>query len=256
MMLFKDQLRREISLPQTPQRIISLVPSQTELLCDLGLEKFLVGVTKFCVHPKHLRQNIDVVGGTKKVNVSRIKDLRPDLVICNKEENTLEIVKALQDAAAVWVSDISTIDDSLDMIKSLGELFSVSDKASELFRAITAEKKAFQNFIKDQPPKKVAYLIWKNPFMAAGKNTFIDELLSLNKFENVILKDRYPEITLEELNEADLVLLSSEPYPFKEKDAQEMQQLVKSKVIIVDGEYFSWYGSRLLKAFSYFRSLH
>jgi len=257
-MVYKDQINRTIRLSHTPKRIISLVPSQTELLVDLGLRNSLVGITKFCVHPNNLREEIQVVGGTKKVSYDKIKNLSPDIIICNKEENTFEMVEELQKIAPVWVSDILTIDDSFEMTQLLGKVFNVSEKASGLVSDIISEKNDFELFMKDKTSKKVAYLIWKNPYMGVGDLTFIDDVLKLNKFENIFKykTSRYPEITFEELKEADLILLSSEPYPFKREDVIEIKKALQKEVLLVDGEYFSWYGSRLKDAFTYFKTLH
>jgi len=252
-----DQLQRKLNFKSTPKRIVSLVPSQTELLVDLGLLGQLVGITKFCVHPQSLRKEIAVVGGTKKVNYQKIRALRPDVVICNKEENTEEIVLMCSDICPVWVSDIHTIHDCMQMVSMLGRLFE-SDSALAINRSIVEAKKDFERFISERPIKTVAYLIWKDPYMIAGQNTFINELLRLNNFKNINggLNDRYPEIQLEALKEADLILLSSEPYPFKESDVKALKNALNKEVRLVDGEYFSWYGSRLKDAFAYFKTIH
>jgi len=257
-MQFKDQIGNIITLPITPKRIVSLVPSQTELLIDLGLKENLVGITKFCVHPKNLRKEIKVVGGTKSLHFDKVEAVKPDLIICNKEENTKEMVVELQKIAPVWVSDIFSIDDSLEMIKRIGSMCGVEDIATSICSKIISEKEDFLNFVKNKPTKKVAYVIWKKPLMIAGKNTFINELLVLNNFENSYEDEssRYPEVKKDFLKQADEILLSTEPFPFKEKDAIALSKELDKKVSIVDGEYFSWYGSRLVGAFSYFKSLH
>lgn len=260
-MIFFDQMNRRLELEKTPQRIVSLVPSQTELLVDLGLEDAIVGVTKFCVHPEELRKNKEVVGGTKQVHPEKIAALEPDIILCNKEENTPEIVEELQKIAPVHVSDIKTIDDSLELIREYGMIFGAKEKASEIVGRILDEKSDFQKFISGRPQKKAAYFIWKNPWMVVAENTFIDHLLALNNFSNVFAgsKSRYPEVRPEELQklEPELVLLSTEPFPFKEDDKEELSKVVRKDCIqIVDGEYFSWYGSRLISAFDYFRKLH
>ena len=257
-MEYRDQLDRVLKLPSVPSRIVSLVPSQTELLVDLGLREKIVGVTKFCVHPKDLRSTCSVVGGTKNVNLKKIASLNPDFILCNKEENTFEMVTALEEIAPVWVSDIYNIEDTLEMILRLGEVFKVEIVALDLIGEIILKRNQFLEFMKKVPKKKVVYLIWKNPYMAAGKMTFINVLLELNKFQNILgdNSSRYPEITLNELETADLILLSTEPYPFKEEDAMLLRSESGVEVRIVDGEYFSWYGSRLVKAFNYFKSLH
>lgn len=257
-MEFKDQINRTIHLSKTPSRIVSLVPSQTELLVDLGLQSKIVGITKFCVHPKYLRKEITVVGGTKEVHLDKIKKLQPDFIICNKEENTLEMVQGLEIVAPVWVSDIVTIEESIAMIDALGKILVVKPKASKIISEITKEAALFNNFMKDKPSKKVLYLIWKKPYMAAGKNTFIDALLKLNNFENIIIdaNSRYPEVDDEQIKSADIILLSTEPYPFKNEDVQSFKAMFNKEVKLLDGEFFSWYGSRLTQAFSYFKTLH
>lgn len=242
-------------------RIISLVPSQTELLVDLGLEKFIVGVTKFCVHPTYLRKNKTVVGGTKTINIDKIKALKPDIILCNKEENTKEIVETCEKIAPTHVSDIFTLDDSKELILQYGEILSCKTQANKITEELDKKVKDFQLFIKSKVEKKAAYFIWKKPWMVAANNTFINHLLELNKFNNTYNhKERYPEVDLRDIiknNEPDLIFLSSEPYPFKEKHIDELKKhCINTKVILVDGEMFSWYGSRLLKSFDYFKELH
>ncbi|KDN56076.1 ABC transporter substrate-binding protein [Flavobacterium seoulense] len=242
-----------------PQRIISLVPSQTELLVDLGLESKIVGITKFCVHPENLRKHKTIVGGTKKVDYDKIKALNPDIIICNKEENTLEIVENLRKITTVWVTNVITIEDNQKMISDFGNLFGCVAEAGNWNQKITLALNDFKQFIENKPIQKVAYFIWKNPYMVAGSNTFINELLQLNRFENVYAnQSRYPEVDIENSNEdVDFVFLSSEPYPFKEKDVLEMTHFCpETKIFLVDGEMFSWHGSRLLKALNYFKELH
>lgn len=256
-MLILDQLKREIVINQIPQRIISLVPSQTELLVDLGLEKQIVGVTKFCIHPKHLRKSTSVVGGTKEVKYEKIRSLKPDIILCNKEENTPEMVRELENYSTVHVSDIVSIEDAIEVIFQFGEIFNVRDKSAVLVEKFQDELSHFQSIQK--PARRVVYFIWREPWMVAGKETFINTLLELNNWENIAatLSGRYPEIKTEDLNELkpDLVLLSSEPFPFKEKHRKELLADYKKQIELVDGEYFSWYGSRLLPALKYFQDL-
>lgn len=258
-MVFVDQLYRSIELLSIPKRIVSLVPSQTELLVDLGLESSVVGITKFCVHPSYLRKQKNVVGGTKQVNIFKIKDLEPEIILCNKEENTKDIVAELEKIAPVHISDINTILQCFELINMYGELFNVQVKAQELIQRIEKERVDFrQSFT--EPRLKVAYFIWKNPYMVVGSETFINEMLLEAGFINVFKDDsRYPEIELNhpKLLEADMIFLSSEPYPFKEEHIRELsRQFPEKQVLIVDGELFSWYGSRLIKSYSYFSALH
>lgn len=261
MRIFYDQLDRKMVLEHSPRRIVSLVPSQTELLVDLGLRERISGVTKFCVHPVDLRQEKTVVGGTKQVNLQKIREIRPDIILCNKEENTPQMVKDLETIAAVHVSDVMTVNDSLELIREYGEIFEVQKAASTIVGEILDRKQDFEEFVDQFPKKRVAYFIWKNPWMVVGKNTFIDHLLELNNFTNVFskLETRYPEVELEDLKslDVDLIFLSTEPFPFKEEDKENLEnQLENTRVQVVDGEYFSWYGSRLTGAFDYFKKLH
>lgn len=256
-MELRDQLQRKIVLDGVPERVISLVPSQTELLIDLGLEEKLVGITKFCVHPEYLRKTKKVVGGTKQVNFEKIKDLQPDLILCNKEENTAEMVESLEKIAPVHVSDINDIDDAFEMMLQYGQIFNREELAKTMVTSIQKKTLALKESKKGIPAKRVAYLIWKEPLMVAGKKTFIDTLLELNNFENVFEEDRYPVTSLEDLKKKkpDLILLSSEPYPFSEKHIGFFKN-IEAEIKLVDGEYFSWYGSRLLDAMNYFKTLN
>ena len=261
MKIFKDQHGVSHSFESTPKRIVSLVPSQTELLYDLGLEERIVGITKFCVHPYHFKSTKKIVGGTKKVNFDKIRLLQPDIIICNKEENTKEMVDELRQICPVWVTDISTIEDNFRMITDFGQVFNCRTEAQKWNDKLAFALRDFKNFIKEAPIKKAAYFIWKDPYMVAGSDNFINELLKLNHFKNIYdTKGRYPEIELKKIRlegDPDLVFLSSEPYPFKEEDALEIGRYTHhAKTIFVDGEMFSWYGSRLLKAFDYFKRIH
>jgi ABC-type Fe3+-hydroxamate transport system substrate-binding protein len=259
---FTDQLGNTVHLSAPPRRIVSLVPSQTELLFDLGLDDEIVGVTKFCVHPKEKCRTKTKVGGTKKFNFETIAALQPDLIIGNKEENGRTQIEVLQRLYPVWMSDIYNLEDALDMIKSVGDLTGKRPEAEKLSSKIAA---AFQSEIPNPPQRgkhsaiKAAYLIWYRPWMAVGRSTFIDNMLEQAGFTNVFhSKTRYPEITLEELASAapEVVMLSSEPYPFKEQHIAEIKQLCPSAVVkLVDGELFSWYGSRMLQSASYFSRL-
>lgn len=262
MIALKDQLGRLHQFDARPKRIVSLVPSQTELLFDLGLEDELVGITKFCVHPFHLKSTKEVVGGTKQVHVAKIQDLDPDIIILNKEENTMDIFEQLKPIAPVWVTDIVTLEDNSKMIEDFGVLFNKRTEAQKWIDKINFAQKDFMRFIMDKPVYKVAYFIWRNPFMVAGGDTFINELLKLNKFSNIyeLKEGRYPEIRIEDIKkdgDPELVFLSSEPYPFKEEHAFEIgRHTHHGKTIFVDGEMFSWYGTRLVKAFEYFKAIH
>jgi ABC-type Fe3+-hydroxamate transport system substrate-binding protein len=253
-----DQMGRAIDLRDHPQRIISLVPSQTELLYDLGLGERVVGITKFCVHPETWFKTKHRVGGTKKVDLDKIRALKPDLIIGNKEENERKDIEALANEFPVWMSDIRDLEGAMDMIRRIGGLTGTEAKANELALGIEHGFAALRPLPEE---RTVAYLIWREPYMAAGQGTFINDMLQRCGLTNVFDEGdaRYPEITPQELAEADpdIILLSSEPYPFKEKHIAEINMICPgTPVRIVDGEYFSWYGSRLLGAPAYFNGLH
>jgi len=255
--LFIDQLGDSIHLTSFPKRIVSLVPSQTELLYSFGLENQVLGITKFCVHPDHWRTNKTIVGGTKNFRFDLIDSLQPDLIIGNKEENYEEGILKLREKYPVWMSDIDDFQDSLDMIKKLGEITDRQHAATKLVKDINKEFSNLSIGIKARS-KKVLYLIWRNPWMSAGQQTFINALLEKCSLHNVIEIDRYPLLSDEELQKLnpDLVFLSSEPYPFKDIHVKELQTYFpQAKIVLVDGEMFSWYGSRLLLVPRYLKSL-
>lgn len=253
----EDQMGRAVQVSDRPQRIISLVPSQTELLYDLGLGERVVGITKFCVHPEIWFKSKHRVGGTKKVDMDKVRALKPDLIIGNKEENERKDIQALEQEFPVWMSDIRDLPGALDMITRMGELTGTSLKATAL---VTEISQAFGILRPLDPSYTAAYLIWCEPYMVAGHGTFINDMLLRCGLQNVFDEGdaRYPEITPQELAESDpdIILLSSEPYPFKEEHIQELNMICPgTPVRIVDGELFSWYGSRLLRSPAYFSGI-
>jgi ABC-type Fe3+-hydroxamate transport system substrate-binding protein len=255
---FTDQMSQQITLDNTPRRIISLVPSQTELLHDLGLDEEVVGITKFCIHPEEWFRNKTRVGGTKQYHFDKIAALQPDLIIGNKEENDEEQIRELQKTYNVWMSDIHNLQEAMTMIGEISSMVNRKSKGEEIISRIDDEFTQMRKSIPSNRKRLAAYLIWRNPYMAAGQNTFINSMMNELNLENVLNHDRYPETTLEELKELnpELVLLSSEPYPFKEKHVEEILQAVPdAKIFLVDGEKFSWYGTRLLQAPAYFTKL-
>lgn len=252
-----DQMHRAIAVPDRPQRIISLVPSQTELLHDLGLGERVVGITKFCVHPEEWFRTKPRVGGTKKVDLEKMRTLRPDLIIGNKEENERADIEALEKEFPVWMSDVKTLDDANRMIAAIGSITGTEAKAREITEGIIS---AFDEMEPLASPLSVAYFIWRDPLMVAGGNTFISDMLLRAGFTNAFAhrSERYAEIRPAGLAAADpdAILLSSEPYPFAEKHLIEFNMICPgTPVRLVDGELFSWYGSRLLKAPPYFGQL-
>lgn len=243
---------------KTYSRIVSLVPSQTELLYYLGLENEVVGITKFCIHPQKWFKKKTKVGGTKTINFEKIEQLSPDLIIANKEENVKDQVEQLSQKYDVWVTDINNLADSIKMINDIGKLTKRSKHASLLGLEI---ENGFEKLLAISSQKRkipAAYFIWKDPYMVAANQTFINELMRYCALQNVFSNQtRYPEISLNELknNQTELILLSSEPYPFKEKHKEGIQKIFPElKIELVDGEMFSWYGNRLLKSVDYFLS--
>jgi ABC-type Fe3+-hydroxamate transport system substrate-binding protein len=253
-----DQMGRAVTFPFPPRRIISLVPSQTELLYDLGLADEVVGQTLFCIHPEAMHKTKPRIGGTKNYKFDKIAALQPDLIIGNKEENEKDGIEELAKHYPVWMSDIQTLDDALEMMTMVGALTNCSNRADEITGRIRREFASFET--PGTTTLRTAYLIWRNPWMAAGHNTFITSMLGRLGLQNVFEHEasRYPQISNEQLASAapELILLSSEPYPFKEKHIAELQQLCPdAKILLVDGELFSWYGSRLLHSVDYFKIL-
>lgn len=235
-------------------RIISLVPSLTEILFDFDLTTDnVVGRTKFCIHPEHLVKDIEIIGGTKNLNLEKIKSLKPDLILANKEENIKDQVEELMKDHKVIVTHVETLEDNYYLLKNLGNILGKQNIAQQFNLKI----QDIFNFEKPKPKLKVAYLIWKNPYMTIGRDTFIHDILEelgfINMFRN---QKRYPIFELEDLAEADVIFLSSEPFPFKEKHISEIRNVFPDKLIkIVDGEAFSWYGTRIAKTNSYYQDL-
>lgn len=255
--IYIDMLQREVHIADKKElRIVSLVPSQTELLYDLGLEKQIVGQTVFCVHPEDKFQNAVKIGGTKKIDIAKIKLLEPDIIIGNKEENEKSQIAELAKHFPVWLSDIETLDDNAKMVASLGEIFNIIGQAAWINQQIQMGFAILKGRITHF--NSAVYLIWNNPIMAAGNHTFINHMLAYAGFKNCVEESRYPQLTMGELKEInpEVLLLSSEPFPFKQKHIDEFKKaLPNARVILVNGEYFSWYGSRLINAPQYFYKL-
>lgn len=262
MPVFKFQTRKTTLPEKIPKRIISLVPSQTELLYDLGLRSEVVGITKFCVHPNEWFRNKPRVGGTKQLNMDAIHALQPDLIIANKEENVKEQIEELENHFPVWISDIEDLDDAYQMISTIGIIVGKEEKAKEISSII---KQEFSSPLSTAANRQeglllpTIYLIWQKPYMTIGKDTFIHAMMEKAGFDNCYANaKRYPVTTLEEIKNKNpqLIILSSEPFPFNQKHINEMQlHLPNTKIILADGEMFSWYGSRLQQAPAYFKKL-
>lgn len=238
------------TMPKLPyNRIISLVPSLTELLIDLKLEDQLIGRTRFCIHPKESVKHIEIVGGTKNPNIEKIIGLEPDLIIANKEENRKQDIAALKKNATILLTEINTIEDALLEINRIGRKTGTATKAAELVSKIN-------QILQQKPvtsPLQTAYFIWKDPWMTIGSDTYIHDVMTkyglINLFEDQL---RYPTTTLKELSKLspEIILLSSEPYPFKEKHIKDIKtHCPDSRIELINGEWFSWYGSRMAPSF-------
>lgn len=253
-MLYTDMLGHSITIDHPPQKIVSLVPSQTELLYDLGLNEEVAGITKFCIHPQAWFRGKTRIGGTKTLNLEKIRGIAPDLIIANKEENEQAQVEALAREFPVWTSDISTLDDALRMIVAVGSMTGRDVTAENISKHI---RSGFEHLAPADKHLQTAYLIWKDPYISVGGDTFIHEMLTRAGFDNMFAaQKRYPVVTVDMLQDCELLLLSSEPYPFAQKHIDALQrQLPRTLIMLADGEMFSWYGSRLQKAPAYLSTL-
>lgn len=256
MPLFTDQTGHSFELSQVPHRIVSLVPSLTLLLADLGLDHHVAGITKFCIHPDKWFRTKTRVGGTKQIKMDIIHQIQPDLIIANKEENIKEQVEALAQQYPVYISDINTLEDAYKAIEDIGQMTGSLQAASNIIGQI---KKEFGQLDPVMRRIKVCYLIWNDPSMTIGHDTFIHHLLEQGGFDNVFAdRTRYPEVSLEEIKNSgcEALFLSSEPYPFGPKHEAHWKELLPGvNVVLVDGEQFSWYGSKLIQSPAYFRKI-
>ncbi len=235
-------------------RIVSLVPSITELVCELGLADQLVGRTGFCIHPRQAVKRIPKVGGTKSVDLEKVRQLAPTHAIVNVDENRKETA----DALAAFVPNVIVTHplaplDNLALYRQIGNAFGKQREAEDLcarFELIYQDvvKKTFSR-------KRVLYLIWKGPWMTVSRDTYVSRTLGLFGLQTLpeSADARYPAIPLEEpwLPEVECVLLSSEPYRFRAKHLDEIGHALKRPVRLIDGEMTSWYGSRAIRGLAY-----
>lgn len=255
MWTFIDHLNRELQIPDSPKRIVSICPAITETLFALDAADQLVGRTKFCIFPKGDVENLPHVGGTKDVSIDKVRDLKPDLILAEKEENTRETVEALSAIAPVVVLEVQTIEDSYRLIQDLGQVTGHVAKAQTL---ANEAKRIFEQLPKSQN-LRVLYFIWRKPYMVVGNTTYIQSVMEHLGLENAA-KDfdgRYPSLTSAELQQLapDAILLSSEPFPFSEKHQTELAEILPdTPTLLVDGEMF-WYGSKMLEASPYYALL-
>lgn len=237
------------TLPPRPLRLVSLVPSTTETLFALGCGDELVGYTRFCVHPEGQVSQEKWIGGTKNPKIERIIALRPDMVLANREENRAEDVTMLEAAGIpVWVAEPRTVPAAIADVRALGQLLNRAPEGEALARMLE------QALAKVQvgPLRTFAYLIWQEPWMVAGEETFVSHLLGLAGGRNAFA-GRYPAVTLDDLRPVECILLASEPFPFAQKQLEALVQagIPRERLRLVDGERLSWHGVRLLHGLPY-----
>jgi ABC-type Fe3+-hydroxamate transport system substrate-binding protein len=250
----QDQIGRHITLKGSPDKIVSLVPSITELLFDLVPMNRIAGRTKFCIHPQEKIIDIPKVGGTKTIDLSKIKNISPDLILANLEENTKEQIEELYKDYPVYISNVKDIKSCISMINDVARLTNATQPATKIIKEIE------QEFTLSKASKiSCIYLIWNKPYMCAGNDTYISAMLSAAGFQNLLQESRYPEITIDQINtlQPEVILLSSEPFPFKDKHIDILKSNLSYAPIIklVDGEMFSWYGSRTAPGLRYGKQL-
>ena len=242
-------------------RIVSLVPSITELLCDLGLAGQLVGRTGFCVHPREIVRRIPKLGGTKDIDLGKLRALRPTHVILNIDENRSEDAQALAEfvAESIVTHPLGPLD-NLGLYRLIGGIFGRGREAEALCGKFEAAYAALRSAARSFAPERVLYLIWKNPWMTVSRDTYVSRMLALVNWETVPANSiaRYPKIELGPavLDEAGVVLLSSEPFMFRETHLAEMRALPVlrgKKIALIDAEMTSWYGSRAIEGLAYLR---
>jgi len=238
----------------TPQRAVSLVPSTTETLADLGCGGQVVGRTRYCVHPQPWVADVPEIGGTKDPDLARIAALSPDLIVANREENKPAHFDALDAIAPLWVAYPRDVSGALADVLELAALSGAPRAGRDLVARIAAARADLARTVDGRATFRYAYLIWREPWMAVNDDTFIAALLAEAGGRNVLgaHAERYPQVTLDELRgaEPEIVFLPSEPYAFTEDHAADLQQLAP-RARLVDGELLSWHGSRLLEAFPY-----
>jgi ABC-type Fe3+-hydroxamate transport system substrate-binding protein len=240
-------------------RIVSLVPSITELVCDLGLTDRLVGRTGFCSHPREVVRRIPKVGGTKDVDLEKLVALAPTHLIVNVDENRRETVAALREHVPhIIVTHPLAPEDNVALYRLLGVMFGVEAAALALAQQLESALEQARQAARQWPRERVLYLIWRNPWMTVGRDTYISRTLAAVGWDTVPehTATRYPEVRLDSatLHDVDIVLLSTEPYLFRERHVAELAALpalAGRRLMLVDGEMTSWYGSRAIAGLRY-----
>jgi ABC-type Fe3+-hydroxamate transport system substrate-binding protein len=251
----RDDLGDEVVLTEIPRRIVSLVPSMTETVIDLGAADRLVGITRYCVHPAEVVARIPRVGGTKGFSFEKIASMKPDLVLANKEENRKHHVERLRKTYRVFVSHPRTVEEAVGMVRSIGALTGRSVEASEFAASCDRVLASLEPSVVE-PSLRTLCMIWREPWMAAGADTYMNALLARVGFDNVFAPadGHYPKTTLAEIVERkpDVIILPDEPYAFGAENKEHMERYVKdhggaARAVLFDGSLLTWFGTRTLK---------
>lgn len=256
-----DHLGRLVSAIDHPSKIVSLSPSQTELVCFLGLESLLVGVTDNCKHPYHLKSILPNLGSPNRVDLEIIESLNPDIILCNKEETGFNELSQLEAIAPTHFSSVNSIDNMLQLIRDYGELLNCRTASINLIQKINFKLSNFQKVVNEQPVRKVVYFLKADPWMAVGGSNYTNALLELNKFINIYAHmSQTPKIDIERIRyegDPDVIFLSDESFKFEDSHALKLGNYSnRSVTVFANGELFSRFGPRLLKALDYFTELH
>ncbi|WP_332645813.1 ABC transporter substrate-binding protein [Lysinibacillus sp. 54212] len=251
-MRVEDHLGRQVDIPVPPKRVVSICPAITETLFSLGLEQEIVGRTRYCIYPQNLVEQVTIVGGTKEVDYDVIASLQPDLIIAEKEENTIEIIEELEAHFPVFVFQIESIAEAYRMILDAGKITGRQEESKKLVEEITG---SFQPL--PQNHGRAAYAMWRKPYMVVGATTYISDVLQTLGFANpyTTYEGRYPVVDIAALQkeQLDVLFLSSEPFPFSQKHKDELAAyLPNTSIRLIDGEMF-WYGARMKEAGHYFK---
>ena len=265
MVTVTDSRNVRIEFDVSPKRIVSLVPSLTETIADLGCRDRIVGCTSFCELPVGLIQGLEksggVIGGTKNPDIEAIRRLKPDVVFANREENRRADVTKIEEFVPLHVSEPADVDDVVHLIEDLGSMLEANIEADKWNGRISKAKETLNELRSNAKPVRYVYLIWWNPAMVVGGNTYISHLLAEGPFLNACEEmDRYPVMKLEDLAAlgADIIFGSTEPYDFNDNALNMVRNELGSKIQVagIDGRICGWHGTRTAHALEYLRKLN
>jgi ABC-type Fe3+-hydroxamate transport system substrate-binding protein len=249
----------EVALPRPPRRIVSLIPSTTEILCALGLAEALVGITVYCVEPRDVVRGKTRIGGEKDPDLAKIRALEPELVVANVEENRREDIDQLRAwSIPVWVTFPRTVVEGISLIGELGELTGAAARAREMLQELEPLRARVERARARRPAVSVFYPIWRGPYMTINGDTYIHDMLRLCGGRNIFADrpERYPTVTLDDVaaRRPEVILLPDEPFRFRRAHLedfaayQEVPAVRDGRIHLVDGKPFSWHGPRIAEA--------